>query len=400
MKKFSPLVCVSLALLVVLFGVTACQVPSSEPLKTAPEKLNLQQASFADLPGWKSDQQGEGLTALQKSCVRILKKPATSAFYDAPWSGTYADWQAPCLALEENFDTVSKNPQSFFEEWFEPYTILNTDKPDGLFTGYYEPFLKADDHPSEQYPIPLRARPDDLVMVNLGEFRAELKGQRIAGRVVEGMLKPYEDRAAIEDQKLPPAVDKPLFWAADPVDVFFLQIQGSGVVVLPDGKQYRLGYDGQNGHPYTAIGKELVTRGVLTKETASMQTIRQWLLENPVEGRELMRTNKSYVFFKVLDTGGPVGAEGVVLTPRRSLAVDHKFIPYGVPLYLHASHPDPQKPDLQQLMIAQDTGGAIQGVVRGDMFWGFGEEAAHYAGIMKSPGRFWILLPKTVKLPQ
>ncbi|MEK7802701.1 MAG: MltA domain-containing protein, partial [Pseudomonadota bacterium] len=228
--------------------------------------------------------------------------------------------------------------------------------------------------------------------VNLGDFRPEFKGQRIAGRVKDGYLKPYADRAAIEDGQLAKTVDTPLYWAKDAVDVFFLQIQGSGIVTLPNGDTARVGYDGQNGYPYTAIGREIIKRGALTKDNVSMDSIRAWLAANPIEGKEVMRLNQSYVFFKKLDTTGPVGAEGVVLTPERSLAVDHKFLPYGLPVFITAD-----APHLARLMVAQDTGGAIQGILRGDVFWGAGENAAVMAGPMKAKGQFWVLLPKDLK---
>ena len=208
-------------------------------------------------------------------------------------------------------------------------------------------------------------------------------------------MKPYEDRAEIETGKLSAAMDKTLYWVNSPVDVFFLHIQGSGVVVLPDGTSHRIGYDGQNGYPYTAIGKELVARGALDKDNVSMQTIRDWLAQHPVDAVNVMRKNQSYVFFKKLDTGGPVGAEGVVLTPERSLAVDHTVWPYGIPMFVSATDPVQLRP-LERLVIAQDTGGAITGSIRGDVFWGGGDDAAHHAGLMKSEGRLWVLFPKTI----
>jgi membrane-bound lytic murein transglycosylase A len=237
-------------------------------------------------------------------------------------------------------------------------------------------------------------------MVNLGDFRPELKGQRIAGRVNgDGQLKPYENRTDIEMGKLPVAMDNPLYWVDSAVDAFFLQVQGSGVVTLPDGTAQRIGYDGQNGYPYTAIGKELIARGALTKDNVSMQSIRAWLAAHPDEAVDVMRSNQSYVFFKKLDTPSPVGGEGIPLTPNRSLAVDHAIWPYGLPMYVAAEPPEEGSPVIQRLLIAQDTGGAITGVVRGDVFWGYGETAAHNAGVMKSRGQLWVLLPKSV-IPQ
>ena len=189
-------------------------------------------------------------------------------------------------------------------------------------------------------------------------------------------------------------MDKPLLWVDSAVAAFFLQIQGSGAVTLPDGQVVRVGYDGQNGHPYYAIGKELVKRGYLAKENVSMQSIQAWLEKNPVEGREIMRLNKSYVFFRVLEKDGAIGGEGLPLTAGRSLAIDRSIIPYGLPVYVDLEAPVTEQPRIQRLMVAQDTGGAIIGPVRGDVFWGYGPEAEHNAGLMKSRGRYWFLMPR------
>lgn len=361
-------------------------LPSSHQ-ETTP---NLTPVSFSDLPQWQHDNLAEALVAFSKSCARMEKTDAAKSF---SLGGTYQSWQKACRERPVQGDNVAA--RAYFESYFTPYAVSVGGASEGLFTGYYEAALEGSALQGGVYQTPLRARPDDLVMVNLGEFRPELKGQRVAGRVKDGYLKPYDDRAAIENGKLPDAVDKPLYWVDSAVDAFFLQVQGSGVVTLPDGSTARVGYNGQNGHPYTAIGKELMARGALTKDNVSMQTIRGWLAENPREAVDVMRTNKSYVFFKKLDTSGPIGGEGVVLTPERSLAVDNSLWPYGMPVFLSANHPAGGAP-LQRLMVAQDTGGAIKGAVRGDFFWGYGETAAHNAGLMQSRGTMWVLLPKGV----
>jgi membrane-bound lytic murein transglycosylase A len=245
--------------------------------------------------------------------------------------------------------------------------------------------------------VPLYGRPPDLVSVDLGSFREDLKGRRIAGRVEEGKLVPYADRQAIEQGALA-GHDLELVWVDDPIDAFFLQIQGSGRVRLADGGELRVGYAGENGHPYYAIGRELVKRGALRKEEVSMQSIRRWLEEHPDEAPAVLATNASYVFFQVIEGEGPLGAEGIPITAGRSLAVDRKHWPLGVPLWVDTAAPAAQKgaPDrpLRRLVIAQDTGGAIRGPIRGDVFWGASDEAAEIAGRMKHPGRLWVLLPK------
>lgn len=377
---------VSLLSLLCLTSCAYLEQFGSEKKKDQPQKLVLKPAKFSDLPHWSNDQQQQVLSAFAKSCARMGKAEPSKKFFSDDVFGSYADWQAACANLPVNADAATT--RRYFENYFTPMAATNGGNPDGLFTGYFEASLKGSLVKTDQYQIPLRAKPDDLIMVDLGNFREELKGQRIAGRNVSGNLKPYEDRAAIEDGKLPAGQDKILLYVDSAVDAFFLQIQGSGIVELPDGSIRRVGYDGQNGHPYYAIGKELIKRGALTKENVSMQSIKAWLAAHPVEGREVMRTNKSYVFFK-FNEDGPKGGEGVTLTPNRSLAVDRSLIPYGLPVYLAT-----ENPVHNQLMVAQDTGGAIRGAVRGDIFYGYGEEAERLAGPMNSKGRYWFLLPK------
>ena len=243
------------------------------------------------------------------------------------------------------------------------------------------------------YKTPLYQRPDDLVMVQLGDFRDHLKGERIAGRVIDGNLKPYEPRAEIVAGQWPHN-EEVLVWVDDPVDAFFVQIQGSGVVQLDNGQAMRIGYAGQNGHVYYAIGRELIKRGELTKENVSMQSIRAWLENNPAQADEIMNTNASYVFFRKLDGEGPIGGEGIALTAGRSLAVDRSLLSYGLPVWTDIEAPYEGAAPLRKLMVAQDTGGAIRGAVRGDVFWGYGDHAESVAGSMKSSGQYWILLPR------
>lgn len=373
--------------------LSAC-THTPEVKEVAPVKPELKAIKFSDLSGWSRDASGDALKAFLLSCAKISARPAVDAFGPEAIMGTVADWQDLCLKARSVPDGDHLAARRFFESGFQPYEVDVNGKPDGLFTGYYEAALQGSLNRSARYSVPLRERPSDLVMVNLGEFRPELKGQRIAGRVTGGTLKPYEDRAAIENGKLPKDMDKPLVWVDSAVDAFFLHIQGSGAITLDDGSIMRVGYDGQNGHIYTAIGKELIARGELTKENVSMQTIREWLAKHPDEAAMVMDVNRSYIFFRKLDTNGPVGAQGVVLTPERSLAVDPVFWPYGLPVYLSAEAPDAGETAVERLMVAQDTGGAIKGPVRGDFFWGYGDRAAHLAGLMKSRGRAVVLLPK------
>ena len=383
------------ALFLLSFLLSACASTPQEtasPVTLAPPKLTP--VPYADLPGWGADEFDGLSAAYQKSCDRLSKAPPEKSMGADPRWGEYAPWQNACRAFSSVNKESPDDIRTFFETNFIPHEVAGEKGTEGLFTGYYESSLQGSRTRHDEYQTPLRARPDDLVMVDLGQFREELKGQRIAGRVIEGNLKPYETHAEINAGKLPPAQDKPLVWVDDPADAFFVQVQGSGLVELDDGTLMRVGYAGQNGHPYYAVGRELVKRGVMKKDEVSMQSIRGWMEKNPGEARSLMETNPSYVFFQETKGEGPVGGEGVALTPERSLAVDRSLLAYGMPVWLSAAPPSEGEPEINRLMIAQDTGGAIRGAVRGDVFWGHGPAAEARAGVMKSKGRYWILLPK------
>lgn len=365
----------------------------------APETpvLALAPATFADLPGWSEDQAAEAWPAFRLSCARLLKrKPETSLGI----AGTVADWVPACteaMALEA---PDSGTVRDFFEDRFRPVQALNGATGQGLFTGYYEPELAGSLTPDEGNATPLYRRPGDLVQVDLGDFREELKGQRIAGRVKDGRLKPFEDRAGITGGALS-GQGLELVWVASPVEAFFLEIQGSGRVRLADGSIMRVGFDGQNGHPYVALGKVMLADGLLERGRVTMQSIKAWLNAHPDQAAALMNRNPSYVFFRDLGPGpGPLGAQGLALTAGRSLAVDRKFFPLGVPVFLDTTLPPAREgeaaPAFRRLMVAQDTGGAIRGPVRGDVFFGAGAEAERLAGAMKQEGRWWWLLPAPV----
>jgi membrane-bound lytic murein transglycosylase A len=291
--------------------------------------------------------------------------------------------------------------KAFFEAEFVPYRVVPSSGA-GLFTGYYEPQLRGSRTRQGPYQTPLYGTPADLVSVDLGLFRDSLKGQRIVGQVMNGRLAPYPARAEIEGSGLPQA--KPLVYVDDAIDAFFLQIQGSGRIVLDDGSVVRAAYAAQNGHAYTAIGAVLIQRGELKREEVSMQSIRAWLAAHPDEAPEVMNANASYVFFSEQALGDPnlgaAGAQGVPLTPEASLAVDLSLHALGVPLWLETTAPDPDATKLdrpfERLMVAQDTGGAIRGAVRGDVYGGYSGDGASIAGRMRSDGRMTVLLPNSV----
>ena len=364
-----------------------------------PDRLVLRPASFEDLPGWEEDDQGEALRALLRSCA-VLDGRADEAPLDiAPLGGQVGHWRAICAAAAgvEHADRA----RAFFESHFTPYEARNNAQAQGLFTGYFEPELRGALRKDARYRVPLYGRPQDLVSVDLSLFRPELVGERIAGRVADGVLQPYATRAEIDGGTLA-AQGLELAWVDDPIDAFFLHIQGSGRIVFEDGTARRVTYAGTNGHNYVAIGRRLVDLGVLSREEVTMQTIRDWLAANPDRAPEVMQENASYVFFRWLEEGqgadGPVGAQGVVLTAGRSLAVDRRFVPMTVPIWLDGAAPGAESGAedrlLRRLMVAQDTGGAIRGPVRGDVYWGTGDEAGAVAGRMKHQGRYWLLLPR------
>ena len=298
------------------------------------------------------------------------------------------------MAAQLGRDVSPGAARQFFENWFSAYKVSDRGNLDGLFTGYFEPLLHGSLKKTPRYSVPLYKKPGDLVTVKLGKFNAALMGQQITGRLRANTLVPYAKRAEIERGALS-GKGLELVWVDDPVDAFFLQIQGSGLVRLPSGKILRVGYAGKNGQPYFAIGRDLVARGALTTENVSLQTIRAWLAANPAEAQAVMNKNQSYVFFRVITGAGPIGAQGVPLTAGHSLAVDRRYIPLGAPLWLDTTDPLVPGAPLRRLVIAQDTGGAIKGVVRGDFFWGAGDWARNSAGKMKQPGRFYILLPRS-----
>ncbi len=382
-----------------------CVVAACAPVvaPTPPEakpgiKLTLVRVGFAALDGWAEDRQSAALGAFLKSCARIDKLP-TERPMGGNFSGTAADWKPVCAEARKRAPMDNGAARRFFETHFQPFEVRADGKPEGLFTGYYEPELKAALKKDARFRVPLHGRPSDLVTVDLGQFRDAWKGERIAGRVDKDRLVPYQARAEIEAGALDGRAPV-LAWVDDPVDAFFLQIQGSGRLALADGSMRRVGYEAANGRPYVAIGKALLDDGALEKGNVSMQTIRAWLARNPAKAPAVMNKNPSYVFFRWQDgldaNDGPIGAEGIPLTAGRSLAVDRKLMPFGAPLWLETSSLEAPDGKFRRLMIAQDTGGAITGPVRGDIFFGTGDKAGEHAGVMNAKGRYFVLLPRAI----
>jgi membrane-bound lytic murein transglycosylase A len=342
---------------------------------------------FSDLEGWNESDPRAALTAFVRSCGVMIAAPPETPM--GAYAGTVADWRGVCDAAGKADPNAARD---FFEQWFAPMAIAGN----ALFTGYYEPELHASLARHDKYQTPVYGPPDDLVAVDLSRFGDKYKGEHIAGRVENRHLVPYPTRASIDADGLRTA--RVLFYADDPVAVFFLHIQGSGRVSFDDGTTARVAYAGQNGRPYTAIGRTLIAQGQLKRDNTSLQTIRAWLLAHPDRARALMESDASFVFFKLSDVGDPAlgatGSEGVPLIPEASIAVDAKAHPLGAPFFVATTLPGGAKYD--RLFVAQDTGGAIAGPARADIFFGFGPRAENLAGEMKQTGRLTVLLPRPV----
>lgn len=382
-------------------AVTAQPVPAPL-LSTA--GIAMTPVSFPALQGWSRSDPRRALDALRWSCIAIMRKGPGAPLGGSGYAGTTDDWRDACQhAFTAGIVTIVQ-AREFFEKEFVPER-LSAPGQEGFFTGYFEPDLRGSRTRHDQYQTPVYGLPSDLVTIDGAVYRDTATGDGFAGRMMMSMMMmryvPYPARAEIERNGVPA---KPLFFVDDPVDAFFLQIQGSGRVTLDDGTVVRASYAGQNGQPYTAIGSVLLQRGELTSEEISLQTIRAWLHSHPDQARQVMDADESYVFFTEQPIGEPLsganGAEGVPLTPGASLAVDLAFHALGVPFWLEgtAPDPDPNKPDrvFDRLLIAQDTGGAIKGPLRGDVYWGFGPDAAAVAGRMKNSAQVTVMLPKAL----
>jgi len=350
-----------------------------------PAPSALVPVSWSEVEGWQEDDPALVLDALLNSCTPLRLRP---------------QWQTVCAEAATFESRSGDEVRTFFERRFIPHRVQ---RPDGdvvgLATGYYVPDLRGSRQPSPDFPYPLYRRPDDLLVIDLREVYPELGSYRLRGRLDQQRVRPYWDRAVIDGAGRPLAGQE-LCWVDDPVELFFLQIQGSGRILFEDGSRVMVNYAEQNGHPYRSIGKWLLDRGAMSRDQMSMQNIKAWARANPQLVGDLLSQNPSYVFFRELpaDVASPPGALGVPLTPERSVAVDPRYTPLGAPVFLATTWPNSDRP-LYRLMMAQDTGGAIKGPVRADFFWGLGDAAGIQAGRMKQPLRMWVLLPVEEPLP-
>ncbi len=365
-------------------------VPVPAPTPAPTSQPVLVPDAWPNVPGWTDDPLVDAWPAFLASCDALAARPS---------------WSSVCAAARALDPLDARAQRAFFETRFVPHRVTTTDGNDtGLVTGYYEPLLQGSRTSAPSYRVPLYGVPDDLLVVDLASLFPELKGKRVRGKLVGRTVAPYPTRGELAASDA--LANKVLLWVDDPVEAFFLEIQGSGRVALHDARgrvvdTVRLAYADQNGQPYRSIGRWLVDRGEMPLSQASMQGIKAWAAAHPGRLRELLDANPSTVFFKVerIDdpAKGPKGALGVPLTARRSIAVDPKVVPLGSPVFLATTAPLSDVP-LRQLVMAQDTGGAIAaapgGAVRADYFWGFGAEAGTQAGRMKQQGRMWVLVPR------
>ena len=330
------------------------------------------------LPDWQTLDLQPSWNAFLQSCQALKNKPG---------------WQVVCTQAAALKTPDNEAIRTFFEDAFTPYQVFNPDGTvHGLITGYYEPRLSGRRVKTVRFKYPLYAAPDDLLTIDLSGVYPQLKDLRLRGRLEGHRVVPYFSRTEIDQGRAKP---RALFWVENPVDLFFLQIQGSGRTELADGSLIKVGYADQNGYPYVSIGKKLIEAGELKPEQASMQGIKHWAELNPAKLPALLEQNPSYVFFHELpeSLSAPPGALGVPLTEQYSIAIDQRTIPLGAPVFLSTTYPETTLP-LNRLMLAQDTGGAIRGAVRADFFWGFGDQAGSQAGRMKQSGQMWVLFPR------
>ncbi len=376
-----------LLLIVVLAGCapfppkTVC--PQCPPPKPVPETVRYQDASFDALPGWTAAALEPSLRAFLAGCPR---------------PGALARACELARAVPANDELAARQ---FFESSFIPYALISSESGDGgVITGYYEPVIDGSRTRSALNRYPIFGVPDDLIVVDLAAANPDVRNMRLRGRLEGRRLIPYYSRAEI-DSKGNGFAAPVLAWTVDPVELFFMQIQGSGQLRLESGERVRLGFADQNGHPFRSLGRYLVERGEMKLEEASMQSIKAWAAANPARLQEALNQNPSYVFFRELPASGdgPVGALGTPLSPEYSIAVDRRFVPLGAPVYLATTFPLSDEP-LERLVAAHDTGGAIRGAVRADFYWGSGADAGTRAGRMRQQGRMWLLWPRGEVLPR
>lgn len=359
----------SLLLIAILFFITGCA-----PKYTSMEKVSkaqLEQLDFDDIQGFHEDNLDLALRVFQKDCKR---------------SKRYNIFKQVCQKANETTDS-----KTFFTQNFTPFKLRNqSGKDKGVITGYYEPLLQGSLKKTKEFKYPVYKTPKDLIVVDLKSVYPKLKNYRLRGRVVGNKLVPYNPRALMKNKKNLEVI----CYVNSKTDLYFLEIQGSGKIELRDGSIMNVGFANQNGHPYASIGKYMIKKGYIGGKSgysASIQGMKRWFMENPKKVDGVLNVNPSYVFFAQTKQGA-TGSLGTELTQRRNLAVDRSYIPLGMPVFINTKNPVTHE-NIDQLMVAADTGGAIKGEIRADFFWGFSKEAEKYAGRMKEKGSLIIFVP-------
>jgi len=390
--------CRQLCVLVLLIGIAGAMpvVRSAVPAPLKFPDTQYEPVDWADVDGWASDDHAAAFATFLTSC-RVLggrQRPSRDVPVIAAALRDICDRAKAAIPLDED------GARKFFEDNFRPLRINRIGDADGFLTGYYEPIIEGSRVPTGEFTAPLYRRPPNLVVNGRKPGDAfPSKGVKVGRRVGRRKTVPYYDRGEIEDGALD-GWHLEICWLHDQVDVLFAQIQGSARIRLEDGTILRVNYDSHNGWPYTPVGRVLIDRKIIPKDEMSMQRIREWMEANPDQAKDVRRQNKSYVFFRITELATEdeaEGAEGVPLVPGRSIAVDHALHVYGTPFFIAADLPLASEKSgikFRRLMFAQDTGSAIVGPARADIYFGAGEEAARMAGRIKNPGQFVMLLPR------
>lgn len=361
---------------------------ASTPPKT--DSVSLTPVTYEQLKHWQHDNHQQALQAFLRSCEAYQSMEVSKSI-----TGNVQIGQLQSICDDATNPVNNTQARVFFEQHFTPYRVTYQQQQEGLLTGYYQILLRGSREYSSDYAYPLYQRPEHMVQFDLKDFLPATESTTLVGMVQGNRLTPVPDRKNIEEKP----ISSPLLYVDNPVDAFFLHIQGSGKVQMQDGKVLGVGYHGKNGKPYTAIGALLHQDGHLTAQQMNAESIKEWLNNNPSLANQYMHQNESFIFFRLLDEAyhDPIGAMGVELTPKRSLAIDPSHIPLGLPVWLETHVPDTQNPSnihpWHHLMIAQDTGSAIKGGIRGDIYFGAGREAELQASHMKHQGTFYVLLP-------
>lgn len=383
---YLPKKALSVVLCLFLASLSGCHkdIPSS----SVSGDIELKAVNFEELSGWQNENFAEVIPVFAKNCAKIQKSNNPYIASESLKIKT-SDLQEKCQKFSAQNIKTGAEFKKFMESEFKPYAVTDNGKAEGKFTSYYEAVINASYKKSTKYKYPIYGKPNDLIELNLHDFDKDLPNTRLVGRVENNKFVPYYNRRDIENKGISAPI---IMWGDDLVDIHFMQIQGSAIANMDDGTQVRIGYADNNGHKFKGIGSILISKGLIKPEDSSMPKIREWLRKNPDKAQDLMAENERFIFQKINHADGPLGAYGISLTAGRSLAVDTRYIPLGTMLWLETVSPD--KRDIHKVVFAQDIGSAIKGVVRGDYFWGYGEEALKYAGSMNSVGKYYLLVPK------